>query len=55
MPELPLYVRCSKALHVPSKVNYHLSDILKDLLNFAAKYLTLHGRLTFWLPIYRPE
>ncbi|ETE65965.1 tRNA guanosine-2'-O-methyltransferase TRM11-like protein, partial [Ophiophagus hannah] len=32
-----------------------LSDIIFDLLKFAAKYLVLGGRLVYWLPVYKPE
>ncbi|XP_053349755.1 tRNA (guanine(10)-N2)-methyltransferase homolog [Clarias gariepinus] len=41
--------------HVPVSMEYHLSDIFADLLNFAAHHLVLGGRLVYWLPIYRPE
>ena len=41
--------------HIPSKVNYDMSEILRDLLNFAAKFLHIGGRLIYWLPVYRPE
>ncbi|KAJ8411468.1 hypothetical protein AAFF_G00162760 [Aldrovandia affinis] len=41
--------------HVPVSMAYHLSDIFSDLLNFAARYLVMGGRLVYWLPIYRPE
>ncbi|XP_074656260.1 tRNA (guanine(10)-N(2))-methyltransferase TRMT11-like isoform X2 [Tubulanus polymorphus] len=44
-----------KINHVPSKKKYLMSDIFKDLLNFAAKHLKLGGRLVYWLPIHRPE
>ena len=36
-------------------MTYDLSDILCDLLNFAARQLTLNGRLVYWLPVYRAE
>ncbi|XP_033726459.1 tRNA (guanine(10)-N2)-methyltransferase homolog isoform X2 [Pecten maximus] len=39
--------------HVPQKVDYHLGQIFKDLLNFAAKFLHLGGRLVYWFPVYR--
>jgi tRNA (guanine10-N2)-methyltransferase len=39
--------------HFPSKTQYGLGDIYKDLLNFAANNLKLHGRLVFWIPIIR--
>ncbi|XP_034965145.2 tRNA (guanine(10)-N2)-methyltransferase homolog isoform X2 [Zootoca vivipara] len=41
--------------HVSISSNYHLSDILFDLLKFAAEYLVLGGRLVYWLPVYKPE
>ncbi|XP_061115117.1 tRNA (guanine(10)-N2)-methyltransferase homolog isoform X1 [Conger conger] len=41
--------------HVPVSMEYHLSDIFRDLLNFASRYLVMGGRLVYWLPIYRPE
>jgi len=34
---------------------YSLSELMKDLLQFAAEYLTLNGRLVFWLPVYRHQ
>jgi tRNA (guanine10-N2)-methyltransferase len=39
--------------HFPSKTQYGLGDIYKDLLNFAANSLKLHGRLVLWIPIIR--
>ena len=45
----------SRGHHVPEKKDYHLSDIFKDLLNFAAKYLRRHGRLVYWFPVSREE
>ncbi|XP_012692919.1 tRNA (guanine(10)-N2)-methyltransferase homolog [Clupea harengus] len=41
--------------HVPVTLEYRLSDIFTDLLNFAAHHLVMGGRLVYWLPIYRPE
>ncbi|KAJ8290884.1 hypothetical protein GJAV_G00018810 [Gymnothorax javanicus] len=41
--------------HVPVSMEYRLSDIFRDLLNFAAQYLVTGGRLVYWLPVYRPE
>lgn len=32
-----------------------LSEILTALLDLAARHLVLHGRLVYWLPIYRPS
>ncbi|XP_055959015.1 tRNA (guanine(10)-N2)-methyltransferase homolog [Patella vulgata] len=44
-----------KDIHIPQKVQYQLSDIFRDLLNFAAKYLRLGGRLVFWFPVIRSD
>nr|KAG5685218.1 hypothetical protein BaRGS_013997 [Batillaria attramentaria] len=41
--------------HHPQRLRYHLSDIFRDLLNFAARFLKMNGRLVYWLPVYRPE
>ncbi|XP_041360996.1 tRNA (guanine(10)-N2)-methyltransferase homolog isoform X2 [Gigantopelta aegis] len=41
--------------HVAQRSQYGLSDIFKDLLNFAARYLRLHGRIVFWFPVVRRE
>ncbi|PVD32521.1 hypothetical protein C0Q70_07961 [Pomacea canaliculata] len=41
--------------HHPQRIRYHLSDIFRDLLDFAARYLRLNGRLVYWLPVFRPE
>ncbi|CAD5114660.1 DgyrCDS3710 [Dimorphilus gyrociliatus] len=38
-----------------TKMVYVMTDILSDLLLFAAKYLHIGGRLVFWLPVYREE
>lgn len=37
------------------KSQYDLSESFLDLLNFSAKFLKLHGRLVFWLPVVREE
>ncbi|CAL4061346.1 unnamed protein product, partial [Meganyctiphanes norvegica] len=42
-------------LHFPTKINYCLSDIFRDLLEFAARHLRIGGRLVFWLPIFRED
>ncbi|XP_064651860.1 tRNA (guanine(10)-N2)-methyltransferase homolog isoform X2 [Lineus longissimus] len=44
-----------KTLWIPSKSKYELADIFRDLLNFAAKYLTIGGRLVYWMPVIRPD
>ncbi|XP_057369465.1 tRNA (guanine(10)-N2)-methyltransferase homolog [Daphnia carinata] len=41
--------------HFPSKTQYGLGDMYKDLLNFAANNLKLNGRVVFWIPIIRME
>ncbi|KAJ7341910.1 hypothetical protein JRQ81_007725 [Phrynocephalus forsythii] len=41
--------------HITVSSKYHLSDILLDLLKFAAEYLVTGGRLVYWLPVYKPE
>ncbi|KAK7442095.1 hypothetical protein BaRGS_00040537 [Batillaria attramentaria] len=41
--------------HHPQRLRYHLSDIFRDLLNFAARFLKMNGRLVYWLPVYRPD
>ncbi|KAL4222875.1 tRNA methyltransferase 11 [Mactra antiquata] len=47
------------AQHFPQRLDYHLSDIFKDLLNFSAKYLHKNGRLVYWFPVniqtYSPD
>lgn len=37
----------------PSKVNYELKDLYRDLLQLAARHLTIRGRLVYFLPIPR--
>ena len=39
--------------HYPSKMQYALGDIYRDLLNFAADKLIMNGKLVFWIPIIR--
>lgn len=41
--------------HVPAVCNYKLSDIFADLLDFAARFLVLGGRLVYWLPLLKHE
>ena len=36
--------------HIPSKIEYNLNDIFRDLLSFSAYHLRVGGRLVFWLP-----
>ncbi|CAG0882638.1 unnamed protein product [Darwinula stevensoni] len=37
--------------HIPSRVQYGLGEIYKDLLRFAATHLEIGGRLVFWYPV----
>lgn len=39
--------------HIPSKVNYSLSQIFSDLLDFASHHLKIGGRLLTWVPVFR--
>ncbi|XP_065898312.1 tRNA (guanine(10)-N2)-methyltransferase homolog isoform X2 [Dysidea avara] len=41
--------------HIPSVCQYQLSDVYNDLLLFAARFLVLHGRLVYWLPIVKEQ
>lgn len=36
--------------HIPSCISYRMDELLFDLLDFAARKLTLRGRLVYWLP-----
>ena len=51
----PFSVVCSKENALPSTVSYGMSDILRDLLDFSARFLHVGGRLVFWLPVHRAE
>lgn len=42
-------------VHFPAKVQYHQEEVVHDLLNFAAEFLTLRGRLVFWYPVIRDK
>lgn len=39
----------------PPKTKYNISNVYLDLLNLAAKLLTIGGRLCFWFPVIRSE
>ncbi|XP_042860219.1 tRNA (guanine(10)-N2)-methyltransferase homolog isoform X1 [Penaeus japonicus] len=43
------------AQHFPSKISYSLSDVFRDLINFAATHMVIGGRLVFWLPVFRED
>lgn len=36
--------------HVPSKLEYNIDDIYRDLLNFCSSHLKLNGIFVFWIP-----
>merc|ERR1712150_211861 len=38
-------------VHYPQRVEYPMEQLFRDLVKFAAKVLTIGGRLTFWLPV----
>ena len=41
--------------YVPPKKPYELDDLADDLLDYAATYLVMHGRLVFWLPTHNED
>lgn len=41
--------------HYPQTCSYDLFQLVGDLLGFAAKHLTMGGRLVFWMPFYRAD
>ncbi|CAB0016649.1 unnamed protein product [Nesidiocoris tenuis] len=43
------------ATHMPSKVQYTMTQLLHDLLVFAARHLRIDGRLVTWVPVIRSE
>jgi hypothetical protein len=58
---LMLFLVCYYTLHFRCEPSYpairlgRLSDVILSLLHFASQYLTLHGRLVFWLPVHKPR
>ena len=42
-------------IHYPEQKAYHLEDIFKDLLTFAACSLVIGGRLVYWLPVHKND
>lgn len=45
----------SKDGHFPEIKAYKLSELYFDLLQFAAKFLVVGGRLVYWLPVVKTE
>jgi len=41
--------------HIPAKTAYSMTEIIFDLLHFAAKYLTVNGHLVYWIPVHRED
>jgi tRNA (guanine10-N2)-methyltransferase len=41
--------------HISAVCSYGLSNVYQDLLDFAAKFLVLGGRLVYWLPVVQHE
>ncbi len=41
--------------HIPEVKNYKLSELVVDLIEFAARFLVLGGRLVYWIPVIRTE
>ena len=40
----------SREDYYPPTKPYEMSEVVSDLLNFAAKHLRIGGRLVYWLP-----
>ncbi|CAD7083729.1 unnamed protein product [Hermetia illucens] len=47
--------RTEDSPHYPSTSHYSLANLYADLLTFAAKHLTMNGRLVCWLPIHNDD
>lgn len=39
--------------HIPEKKQYNSSEILCDLLDFAALHLEIGARICFWQPVFK--
>lgn len=52
---LPIVKKEGSPVHFPSKIEYGLNEIIKDLMRFSSKHLKLHGRLLFWVPVFRQD
>lgn len=52
---LPIVKKEGSPVHFPSKVEYGLNEIIKDLMRFSSKHLKLKGRLLFWVPVFRED
>lgn len=52
---LPIIKKEGSPVHFPSKIEYGLNEIIKDLMWFSSKHLKLYGRLLFWVPVFRQD
>lgn len=52
---MPVIKKEGSPVHFPSKVEYGLNEIIKDLMRFSSRQLKLKGRLLFWVPVFRPD
>lgn len=50
---LPVVKKEASPVHFPSKVDYGLNEIVKDLMRFSSQQLKLKGRLLFWVPVFK--
>lgn len=41
--------------HYPEVKNYKASELFMDLVQFAARFLAMGGRLVYWLPVVITE
>jgi len=39
--------------HIPCKIDYSLTDMFCDLMDFGAQRLEIGGRMVYWIPISR--
>ncbi|KAK0182509.1 hypothetical protein PV327_000645 [Microctonus hyperodae] len=49
----PIIDEHQAATHIPSKIDYNLPHIFRDIIDFAAQHLEINGRLVCWFPVYR--
>lgn len=52
---MPVVKKEGSPVHFPSKIEYGLNEIIKDLMRFSSKHLKLKGRLLFWVPVFRQD
>lgn len=41
--------------HIPAKISYEMSEIVRDLLQFSNEKLKIGGRLVYWLPLSKEQ